>query len=145
MAVADTEVLLFLTFSDQNKIWKNNREVGQRPTTRRWFFLDYCIRTQETKKVCSWAYLLKNSEVRQFVKFMISIKLRTHVRYLSRPVILIFSISSSVNRILSSKHFSYNLYQIFPHFFYLSEHYLCENSWMRVSQIKMWNEVGNIL
>ena len=42
--------------------------------------------TQATEKVCSWAYLLKNNQTRQFVKFMISSTLRTHVRDLSSPV-----------------------------------------------------------
>ena len=39
----------------------------------------------ETEKVCSYAYLLKNNKVRQFVKLMISSMSSMHVRYLSRP------------------------------------------------------------
>ena len=41
--------------------------------------------TQKTEKVCFWAYLLKNNQVRQFVKFIISSTSLTHVRNLSRP------------------------------------------------------------
>ena len=38
------------------------------------------LRTHETEKVCSWTYLLKNNQIRQFVKLMISSMLRTHAR-----------------------------------------------------------------
>ena len=32
-------------------------------------FLKIASRTQETKKFCSWTYLLENNQVRQLVKF----------------------------------------------------------------------------
>lgn len=40
---------------------------------------------QETENVCSSEYLLKNNQVPQFAKFMISGTSRTYVRNLSRP------------------------------------------------------------
>ena len=39
---------------------------------------------RKLEKVCSWAYLLKNNQVRQFIKFLISITSRTHIRDLSK-------------------------------------------------------------
>ena len=41
----------------------------------------------EAEKVYSWAYLLEDNEVQQFVKCMISSTSHTHVRDLSRPII----------------------------------------------------------
>ena len=32
-----------MAFSDQNRTLKKNQEAGQRPTTRRWFLLDYSL------------------------------------------------------------------------------------------------------
>ena len=36
------------------------------------------LSTQETEKVCSWAYLLQNNQVRQFVKIVSSSTSRTY-------------------------------------------------------------------
>ena len=41
--------------------------------------------TWETEKVCLWAYLLKNNQVQQIVKYFISSMLHMHVFGLSRP------------------------------------------------------------
>ena len=37
--------------------------------------------TQETEKVCSWAYLLKNNQAQQFVKFVIPSTSRMHTQF----------------------------------------------------------------
>ena len=44
------------------------------------------MHTQETEKLCSWMYLLKENQVQQFVKFMILSTSCMHVNDLSRPV-----------------------------------------------------------
>ena len=48
-------------------------------------FIKVASLTQKTDKVCSWAYSLKNNQVRQFVKFLAFSTPCTHVRDLSRP------------------------------------------------------------
>ena len=45
----------------------------------------FASHTQATAKVCSLAYMLKNSQVWQFIKYLISSTLCTHVRDLSGP------------------------------------------------------------
>ena len=50
-------------------------------------FVKVASYTQKTEKVYSWAYLLEDNEVQQFVKCMISSTSHTHVRDLSRPII----------------------------------------------------------
>ena len=44
-----------------------------------WLFLRIC------EKLCLWTYLLENNQVRESVKFMVSIVSWTHVRDLLRP------------------------------------------------------------
>ena len=44
-----------------------------------WLFLKIC------EKFCLWTYLLENNQVRESVKFMVSIVSWTHVRDLLRP------------------------------------------------------------
>lgn len=43
-------------------------------------FLKTASRTQETEKVCSRTYLLKNNQERQFLKFMMSSTSLTHMQ-----------------------------------------------------------------
>ena len=56
-----------------------------------WFSVSYvqilraASHGQETENVCSSEYLLKNNQVPQFAKFMISSTSRTYVRNLSTP------------------------------------------------------------
>lgn len=49
------------------------------------YILKFASHTQETKKVCSRAPLLKNNQVWQFLKFMISNASHMHIGDLSRP------------------------------------------------------------
>ena len=49
-------------------------------------FLKVTSHTQEIGKVCLWAYLVKNNELQQFVKFMISSASHMHIGDLSRTV-----------------------------------------------------------
>ena len=49
-------------------------------------FLKVASHTQENKRVCSWACLLKHNQVCQFVKLQISSTSHTHVHSLSSPV-----------------------------------------------------------
>ena len=49
------------------------------------YFLKIASRTEETGNVCSWTYLLKNNQVRQFLKLIISSTSCTYVRDLPRP------------------------------------------------------------
>ena len=44
------------------------------------YFLKITSRTEETENVCSWTYFLKNNQVREFVKLMISSTSCTQVR-----------------------------------------------------------------
>ena len=49
------------------------------------YFLKITSRTEETENVCSWTYFLKNNQVREFVKLMISSTSCTQVRDLPKP------------------------------------------------------------
>ena len=62
------------------------------------YFLKIVSRTQQTEKVCWWAYLLKNNQVTKFLKFMISSMSRTHVHGLSKHVIIYMNAGSSVTK-----------------------------------------------
>ena len=47
-----------MAFSDQNRNLKKNHETGQRPTTRRWFLLDYSLPHYQ---IGSWTIVFPSS------------------------------------------------------------------------------------
>ena len=52
-----------MAFSDQNRTLKKNLAAGQRPTTRRWFLLDYSLPHYQ---IGSWAIVFPSSFMKNF-------------------------------------------------------------------------------